>query len=295
MVYLLANPFTDLFVRLIDLLNATAARLPLPENISSYAVALILVGIIVKLITWPLTASQMRSMRKMQEVQPQLQELQKKYAGDREKQAQAQMELFRAHGVNPLGGCLPMFVQLPILFGLYQAITHLGQPPTGTGALMKQPFLWIPDLSICEPNLTFLCKTSPDGQVFGLPIPILLIVMTGAQMVFQRFSTPPQASSDPQAQAMQAVIKWMPLMFAFIFASLPSGLVLYYTVFTLANLVQQVWSRRTSVPLAAPVEASAAPSRAATRSAGGAAPKEKSHERAEGTQQAQERRRSRRR
>lgn len=295
MFYLLSNPFTGLFVQLIDFLNETAARLPLPDNVSSYAVALILVGVAVKIITWPLTAAQMRSMRKMQEVQPQLQELQKKYANDREKQAQAQMELFRANGVNPLGGCLPMFVQLPILFGLYQAITHLGKPP-GTGVLMKERFLWIPDLSVCEPTLKLLCKDSPPGGVFGLSIPILVIVMTSAQMVYQKFSTPPQNTNDPQAQAMQAVFKWMPLMFAFIFASLPSGLVLYYTVFTLANVVQQVWSRRNLAKHAAPVEVSdASPVRAARRPSGGAAQQETNDERAQVRQQAQERKRARRR
>lgn len=295
MVYLLTNPFIDLFVRLIDFLNTTVARLPLPESVSSYAIALILVGIVVKLITWPLTASQMRSMRKMQEVQPQLQEIQKKYAGDREKQAQAQMELFKANGVNPLGGCLPMVIQLPVLFGLYQAISHLGPPP-GTGALMGQRFLWIHDLSKCEPNLKYLCKVSPEGHVFGLPIPILLIVMTGAQMVFQKFSTPPSTNSDPQAQAMQSAFKWMPLLFAFIFASLPSGLVLYYTVFTLTNLVQQVWSRRTSVKNAVPAPSDdATPSRAVARGTRAAAQQEYSDERTAVSKQVQGRKHSRRR
>lgn len=296
MVYLLTNPFTDIFVKLIGFLNTSAARLPLPENVSSYAIALILVGIAVKAITWPLTAAQMRSMRKMQEVQPQLQELQKKYAGDREKQAQAQMELFKANGVNPLGGCLPMVIQLPVLFGLYRAISHLGAPP-GTGELMGQRFLWIPDLSKCEPIYSRICKGSPEGHVFGLPIPILLIVMTAAQMLFQKYSTPPQTSTDPQAQAMQSAFKWMPLMFAFIFASLPSGLVLYYTVFTLTNLVQQVWTRRNKLNSAAPVAvvSGATPARDAGRKAAGTAHQEKSHERAEVTQQAQERSRRRRR
>lgn len=295
MVYLLTNPFIDLFVRLIDLLNTTVARLPLPESISSYALALILVGIAVKIITWPLTASQMRSMRKMQEVQPQLQEIQKKYAGDRDKQAQAQMELFKANGVNPLGGCLPMVIQLPVLFGLYRAISHLGPPP-GTGALMGQRFLWIHDLSKCEPNLKYLCKLTPEGHVFGLPIPILLIIMTAAQLVFQKFSTPPQTGSDPQAQAMQSAFKWMPLLFAFIFASLPSGLVLYYTVFTLTNVVQQVWSRRNKVTNAVPVPSSdATPSKAVARGTRRAAQQEKSDERAEVSKQSQGRKRAGRR
>jgi YidC/Oxa1 family membrane protein insertase len=135
---------------------------------------------------------------------------------------------------------LPLLIQMPILFGLYRAIFKLGPPPSGTGQLVGEHFLWIRDLGLCEPNP--LCDAT--GGPFGLPIPILLIVMTVAQMAYQKWMTPPSTGSDANAQAMQSVFKWMPLMFAFIFASLPSGLVLYYTVFTVANIVQQLLMRR---------------------------------------------------
>jgi YidC/Oxa1 family membrane protein insertase len=212
----------------------------LPDSLSSWAVAIILVGILVKIVTWPLNATQMRSMKAMQELQPKLKEIQAKHKDDREKLAQAQMELYKEHGVNPFGGCLPLLIQMPILFGLYRAIFKLGPPPSGTGQLVGEHFLWIRDLGLCEPNP--LCDAT--GGPFGLPIPILLIVMTVAQMAYQKWMTPPSTGSDANAQAMQSVFKWMPLMFAFIFASLPSGLVLYYTVFTVANIVQQLLMRR---------------------------------------------------
>lgn len=209
--------------------------MPLPSAISSYAVALILIAIIVKVITYPLNATQFRSMRNMQTLQPKLKALQETHKDDREAMAQAQMELYRQEGVNPLGGCLPMLVQLPILFGLYQAIRDLQLE----GALAEERFLWVADLAVCEPNP--LCEPQL-GAVFGLPIPILLITMTIAQMAYQKHMTPP--STDPQQQAMQSAFKWMPLIFAFMFANLSAALVLYYTAFTVVNIVQQMIMRR---------------------------------------------------
>ncbi len=209
--------------------------IPLPDSISSYAVALILIAVIVKLVTYPLNATQFRSMKNMQTLQPKLKKLQDEHKDDREKLAQAQMELYRSEGVNPLGGCLPMLIQLPVLIGLYQAIKILEVE----GALAEERFLWVSDLALCEPNP--LCEPQM-GAVFGLPIPILLITMTIAQMAYQKHMTPP--TTDPQQQAMQAAFKWMPLIFAFMFAKLSAALVLYYTAFTVVNIVQQMIMRR---------------------------------------------------
>jgi membrane protein insertase Oxa1/YidC/SpoIIIJ len=126
-------------------------------------------------------------------------------------------------------------IQLPILIGLYQAIRMLQEE----GALAEERFLWVSDLALCEPNP--LCEPQL-GAVFGLPIPILLITMTIAQMAYQKHMTPP--STDPQQQAMQAAFKWMPLIFAFMFAKFSAALVLYYTAFTVVNIVQQMIMRR---------------------------------------------------
>ena len=234
----IADQVTLLLTYLAETVETAVA---LPDSLSSWAVAIILVGVLVKIVTWPLNATQMRSMKAMQELQPKLKEIQAQHKDDREKLAQAQMDLYREHGVNPFGGCLPLLIQMPILFGLYRAIYKLGPPPTGTGQLVGEHFLWIRDLGLCEPSP--LCADVPGGPI-GLPIPILLILMTVAQMAYQKWMTPPSTGSDPQQQAMQSVFKWMPLMFAFIFATLPSGLVLYYTVFTVANIVQQLLMRR---------------------------------------------------
>lgn len=239
---LIAEPLKDFLVALDGWVTGFV---PLPDSISSYAVSLILIAVIVKLVTYPLNATQFRSMRNMQTLQPKLKKLQDEFKGDREKLAQAQMELYRAEGVNPLGGCLPMLIQLPILIGLYQAIVLLSQE----GALAEERFLWVSDLALCEPNP--LCEPQL-GAVFGLPIPILLITMTVAQMAYQKHMTPP--TTDPQQQAMQAAFKWMPIIFAVFFATLSAALVLYYTAFTVVNIVQQIIMRRTAEAADASVE-----------------------------------------
>jgi len=230
------NPLIEPLKRFLIFLDAQVeALIPLPDMVSSYAIALILIAVIVKALTYGLNASQIKSMQSMQALQPKIKALQEKHKDDREKFAQAQLELYKEHGVNPLGGCLPMVIQLPVLIGLYQAISQLEQE----GRLAGERFLWVPDLATCEPNP--LCEPQL-GDVFGLPIPILLVSMTLAQVVYQRYMTPP--STDPQQQAMQSVFKWMPVMFAFMFARFSSGLVLYYTAFTLVNIAQQLYMRR---------------------------------------------------
>lgn len=232
-----SNPLVPLLVALLTWLHDHAADLPLPDALSPWAIALILVALLVKLVTYPLNATQMRSMRAMQELQPQLKELQEKYKGKREELAAKQMELYKEHGVSPFGGCLPLIIQLPILFGLFRAIQQLGD----NGSMAGERFFWVPDLAQCEPSP--LCADGPEGMVLGfMAIPILVITMAATQFLYQRFMTPP--STDPQQQAMQSVFKWMPLFFAFLFARFSAGLVLYYTTFNIANLGQQAIMRR---------------------------------------------------
>lgn len=228
-VTLISNPLVPPLERMLEWMNAVIQPYnPIPELVGSYAIALILVGVIVKVVTYPLNLVQMKSMRSMQQLQPKMAELQKRYKGEREKLAQAQMELYKEHGVNPFGGCLPLIVTLVLLFSLYGAITNLGPQMAG------QPFFWIPDIAVCEPNP--LCKTMPAG------IPILVITMILSQVLYQRYLTPPTA--DPQAQSMNAMMKFMPLVFGYFFLSLPAGLVLYYLVFNLVSIVQQVFVNR---------------------------------------------------
>lgn len=134
-----------------------------------------------------------------------------------------------------------------MLFGLYQAINRLQVE----GVLAGQRFLWIPDLSLCEPNP--FCR--PEMAMLPAALPILIIAMVASQMLYQRYLTPP--SADPQAQAMAQTMKYMPLIFAFVFITLPSGLVLYYTAFNLISIAQYLLIDRRLNPPVAPTGAGA--------------------------------------
>lgn len=241
-VYLISNPFTKPLEALLIWLNDVASQLPLPAWFSSYAVAILIMAVLVKVLTQPLISRQQASMRKMQELQPKMSELQKKYKDDREKLSQAQMELYKEAGVNPFGGCLPLVVQMVVLFGLWRAIMNLAEPTaTGSpGPMYGEQFLWVPNLAACEPSPFCGQETS----LLPLAIPILVILMTISQIFYQRLMTPPSKSNDSQQQAMNSMMKFMPIMFAYIFLKLPAGVVLYYTAFNMVGLVQQSLSNR---------------------------------------------------
>jgi len=205
----------------------------------SYGWAIIAFTVIVKLVTLPLSFSQMRSTRAMQALQPELQALQKKYAKDRETLSQKQLELYREAGVNPMGGCLPLIIQYPVLIGLYSALYRLA----GLGELVGQRFFWIPDLSFPDAEV----GTSWLGQAWQakdwiqlvtyLSLPILLVV---TQIVVQKMTTSAQATSGDQQQGMMnQMMLVMSVMFGWITLGVPSALALYWVVSNLLSLVQQ--------------------------------------------------------
>ncbi len=248
---LISNPLVPPLQQMLQWLAGAIEAMPWYGQVSvyvgSYAIALILVAVVVKLLTYPLSLVQMRSMRSMQQLQPKVAELQERYKGDREKLSQAQMELYKEHGVNPFGGCLPLLITMVVLFSLYGAIAGLSQEMRG------QPFFWIQDIAVCEPNP--MCKQAPM-----MAIPILVVTMIVSQVLYQKYLTPP--TTDPQAKSMNTMMKFMPLLFGYIFLTLPAGLVLYYLVFNIVSIVQQVFMNRhlgaTTVALPVPVEGGAA-------------------------------------
>ncbi len=230
---LVVTPLTQGLIFLNDLIQGMGAPY-------SWGFAIILFTLIVKIVTLPLNLQQARSIKATQELQPKLQELQKKYAKDKEKLAQAQMELYREHGVNPLGGCLPMLIQLPILFGLYQALYKLAS----TGEIVGQRFLWIPDLAFPTREVGIKWIWSPPPELKGgwldVALYLILPVLTVAtQIVMQKMTTPPTAGRDPQQAAMQQTMLIMPFFFGFITLQVPSGLTLYWVTSNIFSLIQQ--------------------------------------------------------
>jgi YidC/Oxa1 family membrane protein insertase len=199
----------------------TAVLVATHNVVPNYGVAIILITIVVRLLMFPIMQRQMRSMKRMSAIAPRMKEIQEQYKDDRERQSQEVMKLYKESGFNPLTGCLPMVLQLPVFIGLYYALQN-------AIALRQEPFFaWIHDLS--APEVLFM--------VPGLELPVrLLPILMGGSMVLQTRLTP--TTMDPaQARMMNTI---MPLMFTFMFYQFASGLVLYWLVSNLLGIAQQL-------------------------------------------------------
>ncbi len=183
------------------------------QFIGNYGWAIILLTIVTRIPFIPLINKSQQSMKKMQEIQPRLAELKEKYKKDQKRLQQETMELYKKYKVNPLGGCLPMLLQIPVFFALYKILSIAIE-------LRGAPFmLWITDLSVKDPYY------------------ILPIVM-GVTMVLQQRMTP---ATDPKQQKIMMI---MPVVFTFMFLSFASGLVLYWLVNNILSIVQQFYVNR---------------------------------------------------
>ncbi|ADW18768.1 protein translocase subunit yidC [Desulfobulbus propionicus DSM 2032] len=187
----------------------------------NYGVAIILLTILIKLIFWPITQKGMKSMKNMQKLQPKIAKLRERFKDDPAKMNQEMMTLYKTYKVNPVGGCLPMLIQIPFFFALYRVLMAAIE-------LRHAPFmLWINDLS------------APDRLWIGFDIPYLhgipiLTLLMGASMYLQQKMTP--TTADPtQARIMQ----FLPIVFTFMFINFASGLVLYWFVNNLLSILQQ--------------------------------------------------------
>jgi YidC/Oxa1 family membrane protein insertase len=188
----------------------------------SYGLAIILITILMRIVFWPITQKSTESMKRMQALQPLIKEIREKYKDNQQKMQQATMALYKEHKVNPVSGCLPMLIQIPVFFALFAVLRAAIE-------LRFAPFLWVTDLSQPE-NL--LAGTLP------IPLNILPLIMVATQFLQQKL-TP--TSADPQQAKM---MQFMPLMFLFIFYTMPSGLVLYWTTNQCLMIIQQLMSRR---------------------------------------------------
>lgn len=189
--------------------------------------AIIILSILVYLILFPLSIKQMHSMKEMQRIQPLVEEIRKKHKDNPQKLNKEIMELYREHKINPLGGCLPLILQMPIFFALYQAMMR-------SVVLKGATFLWIKDLS--EPDRLF---TLPNSlPILGNEINILPILMTIGMFIQQKTSTVAATGSSAEQQKIMMIV--MPIMFGFIFYRMPSGLVLYWFVNSMLMLLYQI-------------------------------------------------------
>jgi len=184
--------------------------------VQNYGVAIIILTTLIKIIFWPLGNKSYRSMKEMQKLQPKIAELRERHKDDKARLSQEMMAMYKAHKVNPMGGCLPMVIQIPVFFGLYKTLLYAIE-------LRHSPFIWwVQDLSAKDPFYV---------------TPLIM----GATMFIQQKMTPP--TGDP----MQAkIMLFMPALFTVMFLNFPSGLVIYWLFNNIIGIGQQYWINKQS-------------------------------------------------
>jgi YidC/Oxa1 family membrane protein insertase len=210
-----------IFLRALKLLH---------QIVPNYGWAIILMTALLRLLMLPISIKSQRSMMKMQRLQPQMERMRERFKDDQERLQREMVDLYKRNHVNPVGGCLPMLLQLPIFIGLYEALLNSVE-------LRHAPFIWwIKDLSApdCLP-LSWMPRI-PFMQCHGLPV---LVLAMGASTFFQQWMTP--TSPDPNQQRMMMLT---PLIFTIMFVNFPAGLSLYYFASNVLGVVQQVFLNR---------------------------------------------------
>ena len=196
----------------------------------NYGIAIILLTLFTKIILWPLGNKSYKSMSEMKKLQPLMTEIREKHKGDKQKMNQELMALYKTYKVNPMGGCLPMVLQIPVFFALYRMLYQAIE-------LRHAPFfLWINDLSAPDRLFDFGFSIPFMEPPYG--IPVLTIIMGATMLLQQKMSPPP---GDPTQAKMMML---MPVVFTFIFINFSSGLVLYWLVNNVLSISQQYYVQK---------------------------------------------------
>jgi YidC/Oxa1 family membrane protein insertase len=219
---------------------------------NNFGLAIIVFTILIRLVTYPLTAQQMKSQQKMTELQgsKKWQETQKKYKDDKEKLAQEQMKVYQEMGINPLGSCLPLVIQFPIMIGLYQSISlAMAAAPIQLLSLSRDLYAFIPAAALIPLNSKFLwmnlglpeASTTPFVLPIGdgFPIPIMTIIVVVTTWLQSKLMTPATASPGDQGAQMSKMMNlYMPILMGWISYTLASGLALYFVMSNVLGIAQ---------------------------------------------------------
>lgn len=193
--------------------------------VHNYGVAIILLTILIKILFWPLTHKSYKSMKEMQKLQPMLAKLREKYKDNKEQMNKEMMALYKTYKVNPMGGCLPMIIQIPVFFALYRILGDSIE-------LRHAPFcLWMNDLSAPDRLFHFAFKIPFMSPPYGIPV---LTLLMGVSMFIQQKMTP--TPGDP---SQAKIMMFLPIIFTVMFINFPSGLVLYWLVNNILSIGQQ--------------------------------------------------------
>lgn len=200
------------------------------DFIPNYGVAIILMTILIKILLWPLGSKSYKSMAEMRKIQPLLTEIREKYKNDKQKLNQEMMNLYKAYKINPLGGCLPMILQIPVFFALYRMLYEAIE-------LRHAPFFgWIQDLAAPDRLFSFPITIPYMEPPYGIPV---LTILMGASMFLQQKMTPVMGDAS-----QQKVMMLMPIIFTVIFINFSAGLVLYWFVNNIISIGQQYYVQR---------------------------------------------------
>ncbi len=198
--------------------------------VPNYGIAIIILTILTKLVLWPLGSKSYKSMTEMKRIQPLMAEIREKYKDDKKMINQETMSLYKTYKINPMGGCLPMIVQIPVFFALYRMLYQAIE-------LRHAPFfLWINDLSAPDRLFHFSFSIPFMQPPFG--IPVLTVIMGGTMLLQQKMSPPP---GDPTQAKMMML---MPIVFTVIFINFSSGLVLYWLINNILSIAQQTYIQK---------------------------------------------------
>ena len=211
------QPIADLIIKVMDALYQVTVAIGFP----SYALAIILISILLKLLLYPLMQKQMKSTMNMQEVQPKLEYVQKKYKNNPEKMNEEVMKLYKEYDINPMAGCLPLLIQMPILIGLFMALRQYNFNP-----IEHAQFFWVPNLGLADPLHI---------------LPVLVALTMYAQ---QKVTMSATGGNEQTAQMMKTMLYMMPAMMLFVCWSMPAGLCLYWAFFSVLSIIQQYFMNK---------------------------------------------------
>jgi len=230
------QPMTNLLLWIYNLLGSGPHM---------FGLAIILFTIIIRVVTWPLNASQVKGAQAMQELQndKEWQEIQKKYAKDREKLAQEQMRIYKEKGINPFASCLPTLIQFPIIIGLYQSIIRaMASTPLDMLRLARTVYPSLSVESIIPLNSRFLWMDlgRPESiSVFGFALPTLAIIVALTTYVQSKLTMPASANPGDQSAAMGSMMSiYMPLLLGYFALTFASGISVYFITSNLLGILQ---------------------------------------------------------
>jgi len=233
---IIINPMTNTLLWIYDALG---------HGPHMFGLAIILFTILIKLITWPLNASQVKGAQAMQELQndKDWQEIQKKYAKDKEKLAQEQMRVYKEKGINPFASCLPTLIQFPIIIGLYQSITHaLSVTPFDMLKLARAiyPFQNVEGIIPLNSKFLWMDLGRPESiQVLGFALPTLAIIVALTTYIQSKLTMPTSTNpNDQSAQMTNMMSIYMPLMLGWFALNFASGIAVYFIISNLLGVAQ---------------------------------------------------------